>query len=102
SSTTGSVATAVLLNNASTNVPTAAQYQPLRPSRSKFTYDKHVSAKKNMASVFLRSAIHATDSTFTGCTANTVAASHAPGTLNLASTRHHNTALNACRITFRA
>ena len=48
-----------------------------------------------MHKVFLRSEIQATDSTFTGCTAKTAAASHAPGTLSRPSTRQSSTLLHA-------
>ena len=49
-----------------------------------------------MESVFLRSVIQATDSTFTGWSANTSAASQAAGTASRRSTRHSITALAAC------
>ena len=53
-----------------------------------------------MHKVFLRSAIQATDSTLTGCTANSAAASQAPGSPSRASTRHNSTTLSACNSTF--
>ena len=49
--------------------------------------------------MFLRWAIHATDSTFTGCTVNSAAASQAPGIFIRSSTRHSTTALDACKST---
>ena len=57
-------------------------------------------AKKSIESVFFSSLIHATDSTFTGCTAKTTAIHHAPGSASRASTRHQTTAAAAWRNTF--
>ena len=44
-------------------------------------------------STSLRSMIHATDSTCTGWTANTAAATQAPGTVNRRNRCHSNTVL---------
>src|SRR5438045_516111 len=57
-------------------------------------------AKKNMESVFFRSVIQATDSTFTGCTTKSSAAHQAPGIFSRASTRQSRMALKECRRTF--
>jgi len=56
--------------------------------------------KKTMESVFLRSAIQATEATHTGWMAQTEAATQAPGTARRASTRQSSTAPRACNRTF--
>src|ERR1035438_4696727 len=94
----------VLLNNAQTNSSNATHHHPrlfLRSdSPTKFKY-AHAAAKKNTADrTFLRSVIHATDSTFTGCSAKTAAASHAPDHSSRFSTRHSRMAPSACSSTF--
>ena len=54
------------------NHPTPVRLPPGLPSAQR-AYAIRVSRKKNVLSTSLRSAIHATDSTWSGCTANSAA-----------------------------
>ena len=62
------------------------QRQPIKPpgpfllSSMNLVHASNVSRKKKPISTFLRSVIQATDSTCTGCSAKSAAASQAPGT----------------------
>ena len=58
--------------------------------------------KNGRESVFLISAMRATELTHTGWTAKSAAASHEPGIFSRASKRHNKTALRACNNMFTA
>ncbi len=106
---TGNTATDALLSIANTNAARLSQYQRKqwevdsgqwavfwlivfclaagghhsengrRESLTNFKYHKIDNSKNNIAIIFFRCEIQATDCTFTGCNANTMAARNAPG-----------------------
>ncbi len=63
---------------------------------SAFRYHKIDNRKNNIAIMFFRCEIQATDSTFTGCTANIKAAKNAPGMDNLRKTSQISNASAMC------
>src|SRR5262245_36578407 len=103
-------ATTVLLSNARRKVSSARPYHRHeeewddgQDGSADPTGDRHsatqerLARKKNIARTFFPSAIQATDSTLTGCTAKKAAANQAPGTFRRASRRHNRAASMACK-----
>ena len=80
------------------------QAEPIPPScRPRFSARKNhkIDSRKNtIANVFLRWAIQATDSTFTGWTANNSAARYAPGIESFDKIAHNNNAATKCSTMF--
>src|SRR4029453_3879839 len=100
---TGKIATDPLLSMARTKAARLVQYHasvgrgvgwPRAGGRlSSRRYASMEARQNSSASRFLRCAIHATDSTLTGCTANSSAARNAPGIANVFSVAQSNNAL---------
>ena len=65
---------------------------------SAFKYHKIDNRKNNIAIMFFRCAIQATDSTFTGCTAKIMAAKNAPGMDNFRKIIQISSASTMCKI----
>ena len=61
---------------------------------------KSPSSASGRLSTFFRSVIQPTDSTITGCRANTAAANHAPGTARRVSSIPNSPAAITCSTTF--
>ena len=88
--------TETLASNASRKQPSANTYHVRFPSLSSDRNQPRESTEKNnIESVFFSSAIHATEATQTGCTANKSAASQHPGIRNFRKTSHSSTTLAA-------
>ena len=96
---TGSITVDGLLRMARVAQPSAAAYHRPRDTGSVFSRQRwwqRIAARKNTADcVFFSSQIQATDSACTGCSAQSAAPSHAPGTRSRSSTRHSSSAAPA-------
>src|SRR5262245_46537820 len=107
-SSAGSGATDPLLSNANTNAAKLSPYQRFdgdveggdacADCVSAFRYQRIDSRKKSIAIRFLRCEIHATVSTFTGCTAKNSAARNAAGRASFRKMRQISRASAMCRI----
>ena len=98
SSSAGSVAVTDLLSRAHAKSPNASSHGDVRRCASNRRYESAAARKNTPDWVFFSSLIHATDSTCTGWSANTNAASQGHGTARCRRISANRNAASACSV----